>query len=57
MRSTRWAAAAVAALVFLPFLGAVGLWDPWETQYAEAAREMISRGDFIHPHWEDAWFF
>jgi 4-amino-4-deoxy-L-arabinose transferase-like glycosyltransferase len=57
MRSTRWAAALVAALVFLPFLGAVGLWDPWETQYAEAAREMISRGDFIHPHWEDAWFF
>jgi 4-amino-4-deoxy-L-arabinose transferase-like glycosyltransferase len=57
MRSTRWAAALVAALVFLPFLGAVGLWDPWETQYAEAAREMLSRGDLIHPHWEDAWFF
>ncbi len=49
-------AAVIAAAVFLPFLGTVGLWDPWETNYAEAAREMLERGDLIHPHWEAAWF-
>jgi 4-amino-4-deoxy-L-arabinose transferase-like glycosyltransferase len=57
MRSMRWATALLAAVIFLPFLGSVGLWDPWETNYAEAAREMLERGDLIHPHWEQAWFF
>jgi 4-amino-4-deoxy-L-arabinose transferase-like glycosyltransferase len=47
----------LAALIFLPWLGAVGLWDPWETHYAEVAREMIERGDFLHPHWEKSYFF
>ncbi len=47
----------LAALVFLPYLGSVGLWDPWESQYAEVAREMLQRGDLLHPHWEAAWFF
>src|SRR5262249_5018483 len=50
-------AAAIAALIFLPWLGSVGLWDPWETNYAESAREMLSRGDLIHPYWESSWFF
>ncbi|MFT3841683.1 MAG: glycosyltransferase family 39 protein [Myxococcaceae bacterium] len=50
-------ASAIAALLFLPFLGSVGLWDPWETQYAEVARQMLVRGDFIHPYWEHGWFF
>src|SRR5437870_4053604 len=53
---TAFEAAGIAALVFLPFLGSVGLWDPWETHYAEAAREMIARGDLIHPYWESSWF-
>ena len=52
-----FAALVLASLVFLPYLGSVGLWDPWETHYAEVAREMIDRGDFIHPHWERASFF
>ena len=46
-----------AALLFLPYLGAVGLWDPWETHYGEVAREMIQRNDYVHPFWENAWFF
>src|SRR5204863_5478162 len=50
-------AAAFAALVLLPYLGAVGLWDPWETHYGEVAREMIQRNDYLHPYWENAWFF
>jgi len=33
----------VGALVFLPYVGAVGLWDPWESHYGEVAREMIAR--------------
>src|SRR4051812_22114599 len=50
-------AAAFAGLVLLPYLGAVGLWDPWETHYGEVAREMIQRNDYLHPYWENAWFF
>ena len=47
----------LGSLIFLPYLGAVGLWDPWETHYGEVAREMVERDDFIHPHWEKDWFF
>lgn len=50
-------AAAFAALLFLPYLGAVGLWDPWETHYGEVAREMVHRRDYVYPFWENAWFF
>ncbi len=49
--------AAIAALVFIPWLGSVGLWDPWETHYSEVGRQMLVRGDWIHPYWEQAWFF
>ena len=51
------ASAAFAALLFLPYLGAVGLWDPWETHYGEVAREMVQRRDYVYPFWENAWFF
>ncbi len=50
-------AVAFASLLFIPYLGAVGLWDPWETHYGEVAREMIQRRDYVHPYWENAWFF
>jgi len=50
-------ASVIAALLFLPFLGSVGLWDPWESEYAEVARQMLVRGDLIHPYWESGWFF
>jgi 4-amino-4-deoxy-L-arabinose transferase-like glycosyltransferase len=51
------ASATFAALLFLPYLGAVGLWDPWETHYGEVAREMVQRRDYVYPFWENAWFF
>ena len=51
------ALSALAALLFLPWLGATGFWDPWEPHYGEVAREMIARGDYVHPWWESAWFF
>ncbi len=49
--------AGLAAFLFLPFLGAVGLWDPWETHYGEVARMMVERNDYVFPWWENAWFF
>lgn len=55
--SPGWFAGIFAFLVFVPYLGAVGLWDPWETHYGEVAREMIQRRDYVHPFWENAWFF
>ncbi len=54
---TSLAAVILGCVLFLPYLGAVGLWDPWETHYGEVAREMVERHDFIHPHWEKDWFF
>ncbi len=47
----------LAALVFVPYVGAVGLWDPWETHYGEVGREMIARADYVYPYWESGWFF
>lgn len=51
------ASVVLGALVLVPYLGAVGLWDCWETHYGEVAREMIQRNDYVHPWWENAWFF
>src|SRR5438477_7416403 len=47
----------LAALLYVPWLGATGFWDPWEPHYGEVAREMIARGDYIHPWWESSYFF
>ncbi|HXU64717.1 MAG TPA: glycosyltransferase family 39 protein [Polyangia bacterium] len=38
-------------LLYVPLAGTYGLWDPWETHYAEVARQMTSRGDFISLWW------
>lgn len=46
-----------AALVLVPFLGAVGLWDCWEPHYGEIARSMLHRGDWVYPYWENGWLF
>jgi 4-amino-4-deoxy-L-arabinose transferase-like glycosyltransferase len=48
---------ALALAIGVPFLGVVGLWDPWETHYTEVAREMLARHDLVHPFWENSWFF
>lgn len=47
----------VACGVILPLLGATGFFDPWETNYAEVAREMVVRDDYLYPFWKDAYFF
>jgi 4-amino-4-deoxy-L-arabinose transferase-like glycosyltransferase len=38
-------------LLYIPFAGSYGLWDPWETHYSEVARQMTRRGDFISLWW------
>ena len=48
---------ALAVATGLPMLGAFSLVDPWETHYAEVAREMIERHDLISPWWaNEGWF-
>ena len=48
----------IAALLFIPFLGHVHLFDWDEINFAEAAREMIRTGNYLnvqidfHPFWE-----
>lgn len=38
-------------LLYLPFAGTYGLFDPWETHYGEVGRQMARRGDFISLYW------
>lgn len=38
------------ALIFIAGLGGIALWDPDEPRQAIMAREMMERGDYIHPH-------
>lgn len=51
------AGALLASAIFLPLLGTVGLLDPWEPHYAEVARQMLVRADWVHPWWREAGFF
>jgi 4-amino-4-deoxy-L-arabinose transferase-like glycosyltransferase len=41
----------IGLLLYIPFAGSYGLWDPWETHYSEVARQMVKRGDFISLWW------
>ncbi len=38
-------------LLYIPFAGSYGLWDPWETHYGEVARQMLVRGDYVSLWW------
>src|SRR5512139_1593700 len=41
----------VGGLLYLPFAGSYGLFDPWETHYGEVGRQMARRNDFISLYW------
>ena len=41
-------------LLYVPFAGTYGLFDPWETHYGEVARQMTVRGDYISLWWPGA---
>ncbi len=47
--------ALIAALVYIPFLGSFGLWDPWETHYGEVGRQILERNDWISTWWGSLW--
>jgi 4-amino-4-deoxy-L-arabinose transferase-like glycosyltransferase len=48
----------LTTVVYLPLLGSYSLSDPWETHYAEVAREMLARDDWISLWWaQDGWFW
>ena len=38
-------------LLFLPNLGAFGLWDPWETHYGAVTTNMVETYDWVSPWW------
>lgn len=40
----------LCAVIFLGGLGRIGLLDPDEPRYAQGAREMIERGDYVTPY-------
>lgn len=46
---------AAVAVALTPMYGSFGLFDPWETHYAEVARNMRQAGDWISPWWGSAW--
>ena len=41
----------IGALLYVPFAGSYGLFDPWETHYGEVGRQMARRNDFISLYW------
>jgi 4-amino-4-deoxy-L-arabinose transferase-like glycosyltransferase len=41
----------IGLLLYLPFAGSYGLFDPWETHYGEVGRQMSRRNDFISLYW------
>jgi 4-amino-4-deoxy-L-arabinose transferase-like glycosyltransferase len=41
----------LCALLYLPYAGHYGLWDPWETHYGEIARQMAERNDWVSLWW------
>ncbi len=41
----------LCVVVYLPFAGNYGMWDPWETHYGEVARQMAERNDWISLWW------
>lgn len=49
MRRDYWLIILIGALFFLPFLGAVHLFDWDEINFAECAREMLLTGDWFRP--------
>lgn len=60
LQKTDWRVTAAVllfgVLLYVPFAGSYGLWDPWETHYGEVARTMLQRNDYITTYWQDEVF-
>src|SRR5437899_12803506 len=55
-RSRLWPLAGSVALLLLLGLSPWGLWERDEGRYADVAREMLARGDFVTPRIDGAVF-
>jgi 4-amino-4-deoxy-L-arabinose transferase-like glycosyltransferase len=55
-RRAAWGLLGLCLLLYVPYAGAYGLWDPWETHYAEVARSMLQRDDYLTTFWQDGVF-
>lgn len=47
------ALAVLGALIYLPYLGAFPLWDPWEPHYSQVAWEMKNHRTWLDPYYRD----
>lgn len=52
-RHAGWLLALLAVVLLLPGISE-GLWDPWETHYAEVARRIVQDGDWVTLRWGSA---
>lgn len=50
-RRVRYALFAFLCLLFLPNLGAFGLWDPWETHYGAVTTNMVETHEWVSTWW------
>ncbi len=50
-RRVRLLVLACLCAIFIPNLGAFGLWDCWETHYGTVTNEMLETYDWISPWW------
>jgi 4-amino-4-deoxy-L-arabinose transferase-like glycosyltransferase len=41
-------------VLYIPFAGSYGFYDPWESHYSEVARQMMRRHDYISLWWPGA---
>ena len=55
-RRVAWGLLGLCLLLYVPFAGSYGLWDPWETHYGEVARSMLQRDDYLTTFWQDEVF-
>ncbi|MFH1130866.1 MAG: glycosyltransferase family 39 protein, partial [Pseudomonadota bacterium] len=57
LNSTDWRQTALVFLicvgVYVPVMGAYGMYDPWETHYTEVARQFMVRGDWLSTYWHN----
>ena len=53
-----WWLVVISSVMSMPMLGNFSLLDPWETHYAEVAREILVRDDWLSLWWaQDGFFF
>ena len=52
-----WLVVALVSILLFFGIASMPLWDPWETHYAEVAREILARNDWVSLWWAQDQFF